>query len=232
MAKALLKKREPHLDSCFLKNPNSPKAKEHTRPFCDCGENPLDEDDWRRMHIPKPLWSATFDGVTEDAKDSICKFAFRIQEVRKKSISLYISGPKGVGKSGAATMILKEARAWGFTAFSISVTQLREAIRSHTAFDNESTVMDRARNVDFLLLDDLRAEDATEKLFSINDIRNLIVNRYDRGFPTIITSVLGPMEWGIAPCINDAIQKCCATLDIQGPDRHEAEQDTKNEFLK
>jgi DNA replication protein DnaC len=156
--------------------------------------------------------------------------------VKDNGVSLYIYGPKGCGKSGAATVILKEARAWGFTAYSISVTELREAVRTHAAFDIESTVMDRCRVVDFLLLDDLRVEDATEKMFTINDIRNLVVSRHDRGLPTLITSNLQTMEWGQAPAnapgIRDAIEKCCAVLKVDGPNRHKLAQDSKNNFLK
>lgn len=188
------------------------------------------------MHLPVALWDASFEHVTESAREPIRKFATRAKEVKEKGVSLYLHGTKGSGKTGAATMILKEGRSWGFTAFCLSVTELREAIRTHTPFDGESTIADRCRNVDFLLLDDLRAEDAVEKMFNINDIRNLIVSRYDRGLPTLITSPLAPMDWGKAPAnapgIRDAIEKCCAVLKIDGPDRHKQAQEAKNAFLR
>jgi len=203
---------------------------------CVCAPNPLDSEDFARIHIPYILWGVTLEGVSESSRVAVGKFSERIKEVKDKGVSLYIYGPKGCGKSGAATVIMKEARAWGFTAYGVSVTELRESVRTHAPFDTESTVMDRCRLVDFLLLDDLRVEDAAEKMFTINDIRNLIVSRYDRGLPTLITSVLKSMEWGTAPAnapgIRDAIEKCCAVLQVDGPNRHKVAQELKNKFLE
>jgi DNA replication protein DnaC len=185
------------------------------------------------MHLPLELWCATKELLTDTVRAPITKFSERILEVKEKNVGLFLYGEVGSGKTGAACVVLKEARAWGFTAYAISVTELRDAVRTYAAFDSESTIMDRARNVDFLLLDDLREEDASEKIFGINDIRNLIVSRHDRGLPTVITSLLGPMAWSkISPSIASAAEKCCAVQKVVGDNRHEATAKAKNEFLE
>ena len=222
MAKPLVRKRGTHTDTCPTKKPK-----------CDCGCNPLDDEDFARMHLPVELWSASKEGLSPKIRDPIEKFCGRILEVKSKNVGLFLYGKGGSGKTGAASVVLKEARAWGFTAYAASVTVLREAVRTYAAFDNESSIIDRARSVDFFLLDDLRAEDAQEKFFTINDVRNLIVSRHDRGLPTLITSLLAPIAWGkLAPGILAAIDKCCAVQLVEGPDRHEAAQRFKSTFLK
>jgi len=185
------------------------------------------------MHLPLELWCSSKALLTASVLVPITKFSEKILEVKEKNVGLFLHGDVGSGKTGAACVVLKEARAWGFTAYAISVTELRDAVRTYAAFDSESTIMDRARNVDFLLLDDLREEDATEKIFGINDIRNLIVSRHDRGLPTIITSLLGPMAWSkLAPGVAAAAEKCCAVQKVVGDNRHEVTAKAKNEFLK
>lgn len=195
------------------------------------------------MHIPKMLWGVSSDGITakvhldgegaREGKDVIRKFSTRIKEIYERGVGLYLFGSKGCGKTGAAVVALKVARSWGFTAYCISVSQLRDAIRAYTAFDNESSVMERCRTVDFLLLDDLRLEDADEKLFTISDIRNLIVGRYDNALPTFITSAADPKKWGEkSPQIVDALEKCCAAAMMEGTDRHRNGPEKKDLFLK
>lgn len=198
-----------------------------------CGFNPLDSVDFERMRLPFELWRASKAGLSASIHEPITNFVDRIRDVKASNVSLYLHGTKGSGKTGAGVIILKEARSWGFTAYSISVTELREAVRTHEAFDLEGSVMDRCRSVDFLMLDDLRSEDAAEKLFTINDIRNLIVSRHDRGLPTVITSLLGPTQWAtLAPMIGDAFEKCCAVQHVSGPNRHQSSIESKNSFLR
>lgn len=193
----------------------------------------LDNEDFMRINLPRPLWSVNLAGVPEQVRPAVAKFVGHIKEVKTKGYSLYICGSKGAGKSGVASLILKEARSWGFTAYAVTVSDLRDAVRAHTAFDYETSVFDRCRTVDFLLLDDLRLTDIGEKFFTINDIRNLILSRFDRGLITVITSMVGPSDWRGNNCemVSDAIVKACATLEVVGDDRHAASVASKNEFL-
>lgn len=210
---------------------------------CACKLNPLDQEDFTRMHLPKLLWGASLEGITakvhldgdgvREGKDAIQKFSSRIKEVYEKGVGLYLFGSKGCGKTGAAAVALKAARSWGFTAYCISVSQLRDAIRAYAPFDNESSIVDRCRTADFLLLDDLRVEDVDEKLFTISDVRNMIVGRYDNAFPTFITSAVNPKTWGEkSPQIRDALEKCCAAAMMEGTDRHRNGPEKKDLFLK
>lgn len=193
----------------------------------------LDRDDFVRINLPRPLWGADLAGVPESVRAGVTKFLGHIKEVKTKGYSLYVCGSKGAGKSGVGALVLKEARSWGFTAYAIAVPDLRDAVRAHTAFDFESSVFDRCRTVDFLLLDDLRLTDITEKFFTINDIRNLVISRFDRGLITVITSPVLPSAWRDSNCelISDAVLKACATLEVVGEDRHAASVQSKNEFL-
>lgn len=193
----------------------------------------LDVDDYARIHLPRPVWDATLEGVPEGIRAGIAKYTTHIKEVKSRGYGLYLCGDRGVGKTGVASVILKTARSWGYTAYATSVTELREAIRNHEAFDSEASVYDRCRTVDFLLLDDLQQSDVGERFFGVNDIRNLITNRFDRGLITVITSLVSPKGWtGAAEPIQNALVKSCSFLKVEGPDRHMANLDKRNEFLR
>lgn len=205
----------------------------HVNKVCTCMANPLDEEDFTRMNLPKSLWDVALEGITEPAREAIKNFSGKIQKAYENGVGLYISGERGRGKTSAAIVALKEARAWGFPGYCISVSQLRDAIRAHASFDAESLVADRCRTVDFLLLDDLRAQDVDEKFFTINDVRNLIVNRYDSGLPTLVTSSVAPTEWGkLSTQIQEAVDKCCAVLTVTGKDRSKEGPQDKKSYLK
>lgn len=239
MANPLPKKRIPHDKNCTLGKPvewfaenkgkwSDPNLREH----CTCGNNPLDVADFHRMNLPRHLWGADLEGVTASVRPQVSKFLERIHKVRANAISLYLCGDPGVGKTGAAAVVLKEARAWGYTAFYISVERLREAYKERAAFDSELSVWERCRTVDFLLLDDLRESDIKERDFTVHDIRGLIVARNDKALVTLLTSTMLPKAWEKeAPGITNAIQQSCALLHVTGKNRHVATQEDKNSIF-
>lgn len=152
--------------------------------------------------------------------------------MRGKGISLYLHGDPGTGKTGIGVLILKEARAWGYTALFASVADLREAVR-HRDYSRESTITDKARTVDFLLLDDLCEADINEKTFNMHEVRNLLISRWDKGLVTILTSTLIPGQWREkkAEDVANGIHKTCVSLRVTGPNRHSEQATIKSSIL-
>jgi DNA replication protein DnaC len=72
--------------------------------------------------------------------------------------------------------------------FFARVWELREMIRSRIWFDDETTIADRVRSVDVLVLDDLRDEDTTVKFFTLSEIQELVRSRSSRHKITVITT--------------------------------------------
>jgi DNA replication protein DnaC len=115
-----------------------------------------------------------------------------------RSRSLLLYGPYGTGKTGLAVALLRGyVEQEGEPALFTTVPDLLDRIRRSyggTADEPERKLLDHAKTVPFLVLDDLGAERVTdwvaERLF-------VIINaRHDEDLPTIFTSNLDPEELG------------------------------------
>jgi DNA replication protein DnaC len=146
--------------------------------------------DLERMNLPQEHWFARFDQIAEPMQPVVERYIRNIHTRVSNSDGLYIYGPSGVGKTTLAAVIAKEARAHGFTVYFARVWELREMIRARIDFDEETTMVGRARGVDVLVLDDLRVEDATEKFFSVADIAALVKDRREHKHVTLVTSTM------------------------------------------
>lgn len=238
MANPLPKKRCPHDPKCtfgkseeWLKQNMKPEEFHPSRSqYCSCGNNPLGPVDFERMHLDREMWDASISQVTTSIQDQISKYVDRIHRAREQRTGLYLYGGVGVGKTGAAAVALKEARAWGYTCYSTRTSDLREAIRSKAMLDPETTIFRWCRTVDFLLLDDVRLTDITEKFWGISEVRNLVLGRFSDGLITLITSPLSPKEWDQkgADGFTGSIQKTCAVVQVTGDNRYQA----RNDILK
>jgi len=196
----------------------------------------LTQEELARANVPAALWAATLPGVTESLRPKLATYLKNIVEAKKASASLYIYGPPGVGKTGAGTVLLKEARAWGFTAYMVSVEELRMAVanRSSYQYDSEYSILDKAYTVDFLLFDDLQLSDATQLYppLSCNEIRSLIRKRQDYGLVTIITSSVEPEAWQKpSKELLFTLQKTCLVLQMTGPSRYDDANASKKAFI-
>ena len=167
----------------------------------------LTTDDLKWMNIPSEFWSAKLSEIDEDAKvksrtgkkyparATFVKYIRRIKEMKKANVGLLITGEPGIGKTAIATMILMAARQHKYTGFFAMIWELRECIRSRISFDHATSVLDRCREVDFLILDGLSEEDAWGRQFNLTDIERLITYRGQRGRVTIVTSRITAKEW-------------------------------------
>jgi DNA replication protein DnaC len=153
---------------------------------------------------------------------------------------LFLSGPRGTGKTHLAVAILKERFAvatrreleeseapWDIQTSQISaqfvtVPFLLMEIRAtfgRTGVDTEKDLIDKYSNARILILDDLGAEKTTD--WSISTLYIIIDRRYSNMRPTIITSNLSIEE--IAEEIEDRIAsriaEMCKIIRMEGKDR-------------
>lgn len=187
----------------------------------------LDAEDLRRMNLPDEFWRTRVDQVSEKTRPAVARYLLNVDRMSQDGIGLFVTGKRGVGKSAVAALIAKEARARGFTAYFTSLWELREMIRARIMFDDETTMLRRCQEVDFLVLDGFREEDAQEKWFGLKEVEELIRNRGNKRLVTIITTRLSFVDMKKAPfkSLLEASQGHLVQFPVEGPNRHAERQD-------
>ena len=99
---------------------------------------------------------------------------------------LYISGPKGTGKTFLASLIAGEKLRQGTPTLFVFVPDLLDSFRKAMHDGKGDEVARAAREADFLVLDDMGAERATAWI--AEQLMALINYRYSHQLPTVITS--------------------------------------------
>lgn len=190
------------------------------------GRRSLDRDDFVRMNLPEEFWSAKILKVPEAVRELVTKYLFRIQEMQDRGRGLLLHGGIGVGKTGVAACVAKHARSLGKTVFFTTIWELREAARSKVMFEDNTSVLDRCRTVDVLVLDGLREEDGKERYVSAREIEELIMVRGSRKKVTVVTTRLAPDLFDKNfPGLRDAAEAYLAELDIKGPNQRQQQLD-------
>lgn len=150
----------------------------------------LGKADFERMNLPEDFWLAKVQYVQKSVTAPVTAYLRKIDSMLRLGAGLWLSGPKGVGKTSIAALAAKEARSRGYTVYFTSVWELRECIRSKIGFDDNLTVLGRCQDVDLLILDELRAEDASQAFFGAKEMQDLISHRRNRNKSTILTTQL------------------------------------------
>lgn len=144
------------------------------------------------MNLPREFWRFKASDIRdEDVRKKIerCTAPGKIHDMADKGIGMLISGESGVGKTAIASVVAKEARKNNYTVYFQSVWDLRESVRSRIMFDEGTSILDRAKDVDFLVLDGLTEEDKDERMFlSLQEIERLVLHRGQRGRVTLVTT--------------------------------------------
>ncbi len=147
---------------------------------------------------------------------------------------LFVSAPRGVGKTHLAAAIVRQAilnlsprrlRAEGMRAelFPLFVDSLELLLELRDSFGNdqitERSIIDRYSGAPLLVLDDLGAEKSSE--WSIQTLYTIIDRRYRNKLPTIITSNLNLDQ--VAARLDDRIASriagMCEVRSMIGEDR-------------
>ncbi len=148
----------------------------------------LDRADFARMNLPEAYWRTKVQGVQESVQGPTRNYLRKIDQMIANGAGLWLTGPKGVGKTSIGALAAKEARSRGFTVYFTSVWELRECIRSRIGFDDNMSILGRCQSVDLLILDELREDDADQHYFGAKQIEELLAHRRAQSRPTILTT--------------------------------------------
>lgn len=143
-----------------------------------------------RMRIPERFWFVSFDGVIPESKKIVDQYLKNLDDNLDRGEGLLMWGPNGSGKTSCAVLIGLEVRRRGAIVFFVTAERLRASVLEKEMFDNDQTIMERARAVDFLIIDDLGKEHPGETGFSERLFENLLRERSARKQTTVITTNL------------------------------------------
>lgn len=145
-----------------------------------------------RMNVPQRLWGVSYIGLPEILRKPVQKYVSELDAMLDKGRGFFLYGGPGVGKTSAGVVLLKGIWERRKTGYFTTIKELRQAIREDETFDGSQSVVERCRNVDMLVLDDLALEDFKNFTFGIAEVEHLLKNRSMRSKGTVLTTRLLP----------------------------------------
>lgn len=199
----------------------------------------LDQDDFKRMGLPKSMWDSDLSLVPRSVQPTIAKYVASVDEMIRNGFGFILLGPTGVGKTGIAACLAKAVRSHRHTVYFIANHDLKEYVRNRIQFDDDQSVLDRCKTVDLLVIDDLAAEDFKEEkdfkdaVFNIRALEALLVLRTSWKRATIFTTQLdfGQLDASFAG-VMEILRPFSVSLAVTGPNfRVEQEKALKSKLL-
>jgi len=194
---------------------------------------PLDKDDKLRMNLPRRFWDVTFKEITDytgysssgvpSLKDVIGNYLRQFDDMIERGAGLLLWGQNGIGKTCAAAVLAMEARRRGRTTLFLTASEYLEAIHEKHMFDENISVVERAKKVDILVIDDFGKEYEDSKAWSERQFEELIRNRSAQLRVTVVTmnTSLERFSERSAPGMVQIMKGCLASVNVSGPDRRE-----------
>lgn len=191
----------------------------------------LTEDDLRRMNLPEDYWRVKIQSVSDKVRPTIENYLTRFEEMAEKGVGLILFGSAGVGKTGIACLVAKEARKRGFTGYFTTVYELREALRARIGFDEEQSVLERCREVDLLVLDGLAEEDLSELYVNLRSVQDLLAYRGSKLRVSILTTRL-PRSHSKLQTFFEGLAAHMVPLHVDGPDMRKKQSEQLAALVK
>lgn len=185
----------------------------------------LQDTDFQRINLPPDFWAPKLDRVPKEALAPIRNYLLNEAEMIADGLGFVLLGETGVGKTSIAAMLSIQAYRLNRSVFFITVSDLREMVRHRIAFDQTTSILERCREVDFLVLDNLRPEDAKEVPLDATALEGVLESRTHWKRPTVITSRMRLEEFGVVyPNIMEVLRARSPVFTITGENQREADQ--------
>jgi DNA replication protein DnaC len=148
--------------------------------------------DFRRINLGKSYWRCSIDGIQyEEVRKAVSTYARRIVAMISQGNGLVIGGERGVGKTGAAAVLIKEAVRRGYTAYFVTHAELRELQFKDAVFGDGKdgvTVNQKILSAEILFLDGFDDSFIVDKVFGPIHLERLVSRRNSNGLTTILTT--------------------------------------------
>lgn len=139
------------------------------------------------------------------------------------SKGLYVYGPYGVGKSSFAAVIAKLAMSRGVYSLWLNYRDLPGYTMNKDMFTEDLSMLDRAKQVDLLIIDEFYPEVRTQ-FFPIKCLDDLVRTRVQNKKTTIITSNCSPNDLNkgklkeMTASLMAILPEACESVLISGKD--------------
>lgn len=154
------------------------------------------------MGLGKRFWKARLVDVPDDAshRPILQTWLEQLPEMVAKGWGIYLWGANSTGKSHAIAVLAKAAYVAGFSVHVITADMLKEAAIRNIMYDDDPeepvTVLDRCRQVDVLVIEDLGKEyKGSGSGFAELTLENLLRQRCQAMKTTLATSNLSPKQF-------------------------------------
>lgn len=193
---------------------------------------PLGIPDFERMNLPQAYWRAKVQNVAEEVRPLVARYLLKMDQMVENGVGMIVLGEPGVGKTGIAALVAKEARSRGYVVMFTSVWELRELIRAKVRFDDELSMMQRAADVPVLILDDLRPDDVSQSWFGRAEVEALVAQRAAQRKLTVVTTQMTPRELrDHVPGLMASAEECMLRVAVKGPNLRKARKEELRQLV-
>lgn len=147
-----------------------------------------------RARIPQRFWGVRLDQVSEAStadgtvQGQIRAYLKNLGVALRAGTGLHLYGDNGTGKTSIAALVAMEAMRLGGKVLFATAEELCRAAIEGTPFDENETLLERARSVDLLVVDDLGKEHRGDSGFFQRTLEGLIRYRASRRLAVVITT--------------------------------------------
>lgn len=155
----------------------------------------LTEGDFELMCLPKEFWVASWSFLSDSkVKQKVFNYLNSLNidhQVAKDGDGLLIAGEHGTGKTYISAICAKAFRKYEYSVYFVSAAHLQDGAEQGIEFDEGEGMLDRAKNVDVLIIDDLGME-AVSPLKKNNYVVDVISHRKNWKKVLIVTTCKEP----------------------------------------
>lgn len=182
------------------------------------------------MGLGKRYWLATISSLSEQQKVRVEPYVRSIKKNLLDGVGLYLWGNNSSGKTHIGAALCKYV--WGnfrVASYFISAPHLYEAMKKNAPAQegSEETVMERVKNVRFLVIDDLGREYRAQSGFMEAELCSLLRSRVSHNKTTVITSNLSPQEihTNYGQSVSELLKEVMITVRLSGENWREVKAD-------
>lgn len=144
------------------------------------------------MRMPERFWRVKFDQIEPRLRGVVRSYLRNLDDALDNGDGLLLWGKNGRGKTSAACYVAKEVRRTGASVLIITAASLIESVLEKVETEDGAPLIDRARTVDFLLLDDLGKEHKGKSSWAARVLETLFRERSANKLSTFITANSSP----------------------------------------
>ena len=183
------------------------------------------------MRIPRRHWEASFARIDPATRAVIGGYLHALDDMLDRGEGLLLYGMNGSGKTSAAVYVAKEVRRTGASVLMATAAALRDSAFEKTPPAEDMTMLDLARSVDFLLIDDLGKE--APNRFTQHFFENLVRERGSNRLTTWITTNLEPegLKARYARTFVDVLRELVVPVRMEEVDHRSDEAEILQEHL-